>query len=118
MREFTSFKRIYLCTDLVDGRKMINGLAAYIQLHLKLDPFEEALFIFCSKRRDTIKVLYFDRTGFALWMKRLEKARFPWPRQANAATMAATAHQLVLLLDGYDIFRQKPHQTLSFKQFV
>ena len=60
-------------------RKQINGLSILVQDELKLDPFSGALFLFCNKRRHLLKILYWDKTGFCMWLKRLEKDRFPWP---------------------------------------
>ena len=63
-----------------DMRKQINGLALLVQEQMELNPFEAALFVFCNRSRQLLKAVYWDRTGFCLWMKRLEKGRFRWPR--------------------------------------
>jgi transposase len=75
------FKKVamYVKPGRTDMRKQINGLSVIVQEELKLDPFSGALFLFCNKRRHLLKILYWDKTGFALWMKRLERDRFPWP---------------------------------------
>ena len=70
---------IYLCRDPVDFRKGINGLSVLVEATLKFDPFSRNLFCFVNKRRNQIKVLYWQRTGFCLWLKRLEEERFKWP---------------------------------------
>ena len=70
---------IYVRPGKTDMRKQINGLSVLVQEELKLDPFSGALFLFCNKRRHLLKILYWDRTGYCMWLKRLEKARFPWP---------------------------------------
>jgi transposase len=70
---------IYVRPGKTDMRKQINGLSILIQEELKLDPFSGALFLFCNKRRHLLKILYWDRTGYCMWLKRLEKDRFPWP---------------------------------------
>ena len=67
---------IYLCRDPVDFRKGINGLSVLVEATLKYDPFSHNLFCFVNKRRSQIKVLYWQRTGFCLWLKRLEEERF------------------------------------------
>jgi len=64
-----------LATGVTDLRKSINGLAALVGEEMSLSPFTEALFGFCNRKRDLIKLLYWDHNGFALWMKRLEKDR-------------------------------------------
>ncbi len=104
---------VYLCLDPVDFRKQINGLAALVQEVLALDPFSEQLFVFTNRRRDRVKVLYWERSGFVLWMKRLERERFHWPR-GDGATMTLSGQQLNWLLDGFDLARWRPHRRLHF----
>ena len=70
---------IYVKPGETDMRKQINGLSIIVQEELELDPFSGALFLFCNKRRHLLKILYWDKTGYCMWLKRLEKARFPWP---------------------------------------
>jgi len=69
---------VYLCRQPVDFRKSIDGLSILVEQELEHDPFAEALFVFCNRKRDKIKVLYFEGSGFVLWYKRLEKDRFAW----------------------------------------
>lgn len=71
---------VYLHREPVDFRKAINGLSAIVQDEMALSPFSRALFVFCNKKRNQLKVLYWDETGFALWQKRLERDKFKWPR--------------------------------------
>ena len=61
---------------LIDFRVGIDGLAARVEQTLGLSPLTGALFLFTNRRRDRVKILYWDQTGFALWLKRLEAARF------------------------------------------
>ena len=70
---------IYICRDPVDFRMGINGLSVMVEATLKFDPFSRNLFCFVNKRKNQIKVLYWQRTGFCLWLKRLEEERFKWP---------------------------------------
>ena len=58
---------------------------------MRLDPFSDALYVFCNRYRDRLKVLYWDQTGFCLWYKRLEKAKFKWPRK-HADEVAVKPH--------------------------
>jgi transposase len=74
---------IYVRPGKTDMRKQINGLSVIVQEELKLDPFSGALFLFCNKRRHLLKILYWDRTGYCMWLKRLEKDRFPWPKDGS-----------------------------------
>ena len=116
MRAISTFPQIYFCRKFVDFRKSINGLSEIAEQELKLAPFSGALFIFISKRRDKIKILYWDRTGFALWYKRLEEARFAWPKQmAEAEVVTITTEQLEWLLNGIDIWKIKVHKELQYE---
>lgn len=91
--------RVFLAPGTTDLRKSINGLSALVEEELRLDPFTGYVFGFCNRKRDLIKLLYWDRNGFALWMKRLEKDRFAWPEAADQA-LALTGRELRWLLDG------------------
>ena len=104
---------VYVCIDPVDFRKQINGLAAMVSEVLALDPFCEQLFVFTNRRRDRVKVLYWERSGFCLWMKRLERERFHWP-SSGAATVTLSGQELNWLLDGYDLSRWRPHRRLEY----
>jgi len=66
-------KRVFLACGVTDMRKQINGLAAIVESSIKLDPFGEAVFVFCNRSRDRIKILEWDGDGFWLYFKRLEK---------------------------------------------
>ena len=105
---------IYLCIEPVDFRKQINGLAALVQDELALDPFSEQLFAFTNRRRDRVRILVWERSGFVLWMKRLERERFHWPR-GDGPTVTLSGQELNWLLDGYDLSRWRPHQRLDYQ---
>ena len=68
--------KVYVSTDVADMRKSIDDLSMLVQEVLKKDPFSGHLFVFCNKRGDKIKILYWDRNGFCLWYKRLERGVF------------------------------------------
>ena len=104
---------VYLCVEPVDFRRQINGLATIVQDKLALDPFSAKLFLFTNRRHTECRILYWERTGFVLWTKRLEKARFAWPKKTDTV-LTLTGAELNLLLDGYDIWRFKPHETLRY----
>jgi len=114
MKSIHDFGSIVLYKAPVDGRKMINGLASLCEQAMGSSPFSGGLFAFTNKRRDVIKLLYWDRTGFSLWMKRLEEEKFRWPRKMDGDTVMLTPEQLSWLLDGVDIVRIKPHAALSY----
>lgn len=108
------FDAIYLCREFVDFRKSIDGLSAIVEGEMKLELFSKALFVFCNRDRTRLKVLYWDRTGFALWMKRLEQERFPWPKKHEAEVVSVSALELKWLLDGYEYWKLKPHSVVDF----
>jgi len=91
-------KKIYLACGSTDMRKAINGLAIMVEHSFKLDPFGEALFVFCNRSRDLLKILEWDGDGFWLHLKRLEKGSFKWPMSVAETTMALTAEELDCLL--------------------
>ena len=103
---------IYVRPGKTDMRKQINGLSVVVQQELELDPFSGAMFVFCNARRRLLKILYWDRTGFAMWQKRLEgRLRFPWPRDRGEAQQI-DGGQLRMLLSGIDFWRA--HEELHF----
>lgn len=99
MLSFTG-KRVYLACGRTDMRKSINGLSAIVEGQFHLDPFDEAVFVFCNRNRDRLKILEWDGDGFWLYFKRLEKGRFRWPDENGDATMTLTAEELGILLGG------------------
>jgi len=107
--------QVYLYRGIVDMRKSIDGLSSIVEQELGLSPFGPSLFVFCNRRRDKIKLLYWERSGFVLWYKRLEKERFPWPRRDKEGVLEMSGRELNWLLDGIDLFRLAPHQTLSYQ---
>jgi len=106
---------VYLHRQPVDFRKSINGLVKVVEQAMGCSPMDEALFVFGARGRDKIKVLYWDRTGFCLWYKRLEKDRFAWPRTAQENVLHLDLEQLDWLLRGLDILRMKPHPAREFE---
>lgn len=114
MKSFHDFPRIYLHRDSVDFRKSINGLSVIVDQAMGLSPFDVALFVFCNKRKDKLKVLYWDNTGFCLWYKRLEKDRFKWPHTGWDSTFTLTHEQFDWLLRGINISHIKPHKRRLF----
>jgi len=108
------FDKIYIHRGYVDMRKSINGLSMIVAEEMELDLFASYLFVFCNRRRNKLKMLYWDQTGFALWYKRLEKDKFIWPKKMVEDVIEVEHHQLALLLGGYDLWQQKPHETLHY----
>ena len=116
MRAISTFPQMYLYLRVVDFRKSINGLSEIVASELGLKPFSGALFVFMGRRRDKIKILYWDKTGFAIWYKRLEEAKFQWNRKSEDGVIEVSHEQLEWLLSGVDIWKMKTHRALSYEQ--
>ena len=101
---------------VIDFRKSIDGLAIIVEQEIKVDLFSDALFIFVARDRSKLKLLYWDRSGFALWYKRLEKEKFILPRMRTAQTINLSYHELERVLEGLDIFKIKPHKNLHYSR--
>ena len=98
--------RIFLCADPTDMRKGFDSLAHLVESSLAFDPLSGHLFVFPSRRGDRLKVLYWDREGYALWYKRLEKGTFRFPVAASAQEskgVEVKAADLMMILDGIDL---------------
>jgi transposase len=107
--------KIYLHRTPIDMRKGRNTLATLAQEVMKVDPFGGALFVYIGRRFNALKLIYWDRNGFALWSKRIEGAeKYHWPRMPQEDAVTVTTEQLNWLLDGYDIWTQ-PHRMLRFQ---
>jgi len=96
--------RIYLCTAPTDMRKGFDSLAALVRESLGQDPLTGHLFLFVGRHRDRIKILYWDRDGFAVWYKRLEEGTFRLPSLKKVGTsVELKASELAMLLAGIDL---------------
>jgi transposase len=96
--------RIYLAVEPVDLRRGHDGLAAIVRTQWDLDVYGGHLFVFLGRRRDRCKILFFDRGGFVLYYKRLERGRFRAPQvRADGAAVQLDATALAMLLDGIDV---------------
>lgn len=105
--------QFYLKPGVTDLRKAINGLSLLVQNEMNQSPFSKSLFLFCNRTRKNLKIVYWDKNGFCLWQKKLEKHKFPWPDTKEEA-LKITYRQLEMLLSGIDFF--KAHQELSFSR--
>lgn len=108
MKMFADLPTVYLHRDAVDFRRSINGLVCIVEMQMEISPFEEALFMFCNKAKDKLKIVYWDKTGFAMWYKRLDKQRFKWPTQVDEDTLVLSEQQFHWLLAGYDVVGHQP----------
>ena len=102
--------RVYLCLTACDMRKSFDGLHALVRDHLELDAFAGHLFVFASRRRDRVKILYWDRDGFAIWSKRLEEGTYAVPfDEDEGQRREITAPELAAILSGIDL-QQAPRR--------
>jgi transposase len=101
--------RVYLCLTPCDMRKSFDSLQALVREHLELDAFAGHLFVFTSRRKDRVKILYWDRDGFAVWSKRLEEGTYAVPLGDSEAERGReiTAQELGALLSGIDLSTAK-----------
>ena len=97
--------KLYVATQPVDVRKSFNGLSLYVQSVLQLCPTCGHLFIFFNRRKDQVRILYWDRSGYALWAKRLERGRFALCPKLQEGSGPATieAGELAMILDGISL---------------
>jgi len=93
-------KKVYLACGNTDMRKSINGLSAIVEGSFKLNVFDDAMFVFCNRTRDRIKILEWDGDGFWLYFKRLERGRFRWPTLDGETVMNLSGEELSCLIDG------------------
>jgi transposase len=104
---------VNLVLGVTDMRKSINGLSLVVADHLERDVFSGHLFVFCNQSKTIIKILYWDRNGFCLWQKRLERHRFYWPT-SEQDVLEMEPRQLHWLLDGLDLKQFFGHPELNF----
>ena len=112
-----SHTRVYLALGHTDMRKAINGLSILVEDQLHQDPFSGHLFVFCNRRRHIVKILYWDRNGFCLWQKRLEKHFFMWP-ESEDQLMTVDQNQLGWLLQGLSLDQVRAHQALDYTTMI
>lgn len=94
--------QVYLALGVTDMRKSINTLTILVEGQMRHNPLSGNLFAFCNRKRDIIKILQWDKNGFCLFEKRLEKGRFCWP-ESSEEVMALTRRELLWLIDGMPI---------------
>ena len=112
LNDFTGAERVFIACGYTDLRRGIDGLASLVQSQFQLDPFTNTLFLFCGRRRDRIKALYWEGNGFVLLYKRLESGSFQWPR-SEAEARELTSQQYRWLMEGLQIDQPKAHKAVT-----
>ena len=107
--------KIFLRPGNTDLRKAANGLSVIVQEVMEQDPLNGSVYIFCNRDRKLLKAVYWDKTGFWLSQKRLEKNRYPWP-QDEVEARELTVEELQMLLAGIDFF--KAHREVFYKKII
>lgn len=110
--------QVYLSCGPTDMRKSIDGLAAIVSHSFALDPFSPSLFVFCNRRRDKLKILFWDHNGFWLYYRRLERGRFQWPAGSASEALEISHRQLQWLLDGLSIDQRQAHDRVHARQVI
>ena len=110
--DFTGADRVYIACGYTDLRKGIDGLSALVQQQFNLDPFTNTLFLFCGRRRDRIKGLYWEQDGFILLYKRLERGIYQWPRNEQEVRQI-TPQQYRWLMEGLQVEQPKAHRPVT-----
>lgn len=114
MNWFSDLPTVYLHREFVDFRKAVNGLCAIVEQDCAMNPFDQSLYVFCNRSRDKLKILHWDQTGFVLWYKRLEKAKFKWPVDEMDSVIRLDEQSLNWLLTGLPIRPLEPHKPLNY----
>lgn len=95
--------RVFVATERIDGRKGIDGLAAVVRSQLAADPLSGSMYVFFTRRADRVRVLYWDRDGYVLVTKRLEKGSYRLPWASERGRVVIEAAELLLVLEGIDL---------------
>ena len=93
---------IYLCREPTDMRRSFDGLAIMVQCIIKQNPLSGHVFVFRNKRGNMLKLLYWDRDGYAIWYKRLEKGTFSWPDHVSENAVI-DYRELTMMLEGITV---------------
>jgi transposase len=118
MKGVREFSNVFIHREPVDMRRGINGLCEIVACSEMGDLRGRNLFVFCGKKKSLIKVLYFDKSGFALWQKKLERERFAWPKKLSEPVVSLTAEQFEWLLEGYDVWKMRGFSQLNFEKVI
>ena len=115
--DISKAENIYIACGYTDMRKAIDGLAAIVKENFAMDPMANNLFLFCGKRRDRIKALYWEGDGFVLLHKRLETGRFQWPRSEKEVRLLS-AQEFRWLMEGLCVNQPKALKPVGKKSVL
>lgn len=105
--------KVFFAPGSTDLRKAINGLSLLVEEEMEQSSLSGNLFVFCNKDKNLLKILYWERNGFCLWTKRLERGQFAWP-MSNRVPLVLSEQELSWLLDGLSIEQPKAHRPLNY----
>lgn len=117
LNDFAGADKVYIACGYTDLRRGIDGLASIVQQQFELDPFTNTLFLFCGRRRDRIKGLYWEKDGFLLLYKRLEQGTCRWPR-SESEVKALTPQQYRRLMEELRIEQPNAHRAVTGSRMV
>lgn len=112
LSDFTGADKVFVACGYTDLRRGIDGLASIVQQQFSLDPFTNTLFLFCGRRRDRLKALYWENDGFILLYKRLEQGKYQWSRSEQEAKLL-TPQQYRWLMEGLQVEQPKAHKKVT-----
>lgn len=111
-------QRLYLYCGIIDFRKQMNGLAQVIEAEFPSRSLMTSWFVFISRDKKRVKILYWRASGLALWHYRLEDSSFSMPNPRPLLSKNISWHELERFINGYNIFVGEPHKVLDIKSFV
>jgi len=112
LSDFKGADKVYIACGFTDLRRGIDGLAGIVKQQFNLDPFSNTLFLFCGRKRDRLKALYWEGNGFLLLYKRLEQGVYQWPRNEQEAR-ELTPQQYRWLMEGLKVDQPKAHRDVT-----
>ena len=110
MLNISSAQRYFIYSDLADMRKGFDSLCGVVREEFKMNPLSGDVFIFLSRTKNKIKFLQWQRDGFAIYYKRLEKGTFELPENTNGSNASVSAQQLTLIMEGIKLSSVKKHK--------
>lgn len=110
MLSLSSAQRYFIYSDLADMRKGFDSLSGLVRSEFKMNPLSGDVFIFLSRTRNKIKLLQWERDGFAIYYKRLEKGRFELPEKMEGKSMPISSQKLMLIMEGIKLSSIKKHK--------